>query len=100
MVLLFHTTQSALRAEEILLEEGLDVGVIPRPEGVPGGLCGIALDVSTARLADVDRLLSDEGVSYDLYAGAFSIEAPEAAPVLRGENDGGPLGSGEAGGRS
>lgn len=100
MVLLFHNTQSALRAEEILMEEGLDVDVIPRPEGVPGGLCGIALDVSTARLAEVDRLLSEEGVSYDLYAGAFSIEGSEAAPSLRDEDDGRPPGSEGAGVRS
>jgi hypothetical protein len=100
MVLLFHNTQSALRAEEILLEEGLDVDVIPRPEGVPGGLCGIALDVSTARLPEVDRLLSDEGVFYDLYAGAFSIEAPESAPTLRDEHDRRLPGPEGAGGRS
>jgi len=100
MVLLFHNTQSALRAEEILLEEGLDVDVVPRPEGVPGGLCGIALDVCTARLAEVDRLLADEGVSYDLYAGAFSVEGPESAPVRWGEDDPSVLESEDSGGRS
>lgn len=100
MVLLFHNTQAALRAEEILLEEGLDVDVIPRPEGVPGGLCGIALDVSTARLVEVDRLLSCEGVLYDLYAGAFSIEAPESTPAPCGEDDRCTPGPEGAGGRS
>lgn len=100
MVLLFHNTQSALRAEEILLEAGLDVDVIPRPEGVPGGLCGIALDVSTSRLVEVDRLLSREGVLYDLYAGAFSIEASESAPAPGDEDDRCIPGPEGAGGRS
>ncbi|HZK49409.1 MAG TPA: DUF3343 domain-containing protein [Thermoleophilia bacterium] len=88
MVLLFHNTQSALRAEEILLEAGLEVDVVPRPEGVPGGLCGIALDVSAARLAEVDRLLCADGVAYDLHVGGFGIEAQECAPVAAGEEDG------------
>ncbi|MHB8870269.1 MAG: putative Se/S carrier-like protein [Thermoleophilia bacterium] len=74
MVLLFLTTQSALQAEEILLEKGLTVDVVPRPEGAPGGLCGLALDVLTEELAEADYLLSHADVEFRLFEGGSPAE--------------------------
>jgi hypothetical protein len=71
MVLLFLTTQAALLAEEILLENGVAVDVVPRPEGAPGGLCGLALDVVAEEL---DYLLSEADVAFRLFDGSSSPE--------------------------
>lgn len=69
MVLLFSTTQSVLQAEQILLENGVEVDVVPRPEGAPGGLCGLALDVMTEELAEIDYLLSGADIEFRLFDG-------------------------------
>lgn len=74
MVLLFPTTQSVLRAEEILLDHGVEVDVVPRPEGAPGGLCGLALDVMTDELAEVDYLLSEADIEFRLFDGSSQPE--------------------------
>ncbi|MHB0980860.1 MAG: putative Se/S carrier-like protein [Thermoleophilia bacterium] len=74
MVLLFLTTQAALLAEEILLENGVAVDVVPRPEGAPGGLCGLALDVAAEELAEVDYLLSEADVAFRLFDSSSSPE--------------------------
>ena len=84
MVLLFLTTQSALQAEEILLENGLSVDVVPRPEGAPGGLCGLALDVATEELAEADYLLSEADVEFRLFDGRSPAE-PGSCDELRSE---------------
>lgn len=65
-IMLFMTTQAALRAEDALLGHGLPVDVIPKPLGVPG-LCGLALTVDAARLAEVERILCAEGVPFEVH---------------------------------
>jgi len=65
-ILLFVTTEAALRAEDALLEHSLRVDVIPKPPGV-SGLCGIALTVYDARLAEAEDILCAEGVSFEVY---------------------------------
>ncbi|GAB4261427.1 MAG: hypothetical protein Kow00122_18180 [Thermoleophilia bacterium] len=67
VVLLFMTTQAVLQAEEALLERGLAVDVIPRPEGVRG-LCGIALELAAGAFAEAAAVLQEEGVSFHVYA--------------------------------
>lgn len=82
MVLLFHTTQSALLAEEVLLENGLGVDVVPRPEGAPGGLCGLALDVPPEELAEADYLLTEADIAYRLFDGSAPPgPSPDEAPT-------------------
>jgi len=65
-ILLFMTTEAALRAEDALLEHGLQVDVIPKPPGV-SGLCGLALTVDEARRAKAEDILRAEGVPFEVY---------------------------------
>ena len=75
-ILLFMTTQAALRAEDLLFERGVDVDVVPRPPGLRG-LCGIALAVAEASFPDAVAWLEAERI-----------------PFFRHEGDGGGLGRG------
>lgn len=66
VILLFMTTQAVLQAEEVLLERGLAVDVIPRPDGVRG-LCGIALELAAGAFTEAAAVLQEEGVSFHVY---------------------------------
>lgn len=65
-VLLFLTTQAVLRAEDVLLEAGLEVDVVPKPEGVRG-LCGIALEVLACELRRAVSELEMSEIPFDVY---------------------------------
>lgn len=65
-ILLFMTTEAALRAEDALLGRGLPVDVIPKPPGVPG-LCGLALTVDEARFAEAEDILRAEDVPFEVF---------------------------------
>lgn len=66
LLLLFSTTQAALKAEELLLEAGLAVDVVPKPPGSQS-LCGIALQVEESELPTVMALLDEKRVGFYLY---------------------------------
>lgn len=65
-VLLFVTTEAALRAEDVLLGLGFVVDVVPKPPGL-SGLCGLALTVHEAVLAEVETILRLEDVPFTVY---------------------------------
>ncbi len=72
VILLFKTTQATLQAEETLLENGLSVDVIPRPEDLRG-LCGIALEVSGDQLQQTRALLQAGEISFYVYEPAGAV---------------------------
>jgi hypothetical protein len=81
-IVLFVTTEAALRAEDVLLQRGLQVDVIPKPPGV-SGLCGLALTVDEARLAEAEDILRAEGVPFEVYRPRVTegVVAPGSARV-------------------
>lgn len=62
------TTQAALRAEEALLDGGVEVTVVPKPPSL-AGLCGLALEIEDEALPYARVLLERERVPYDVYEG-------------------------------
>ena len=89
------TTEAALRAEDALLERGLQVDVIPKPPGV-SGLCGLALTVDEARLAEAEGVLRAEDVPFEVYSPRVteSVVAPGSERVYTAgsaSGGGGPL---------
>jgi Protein of unknown function (DUF3343). len=78
-VLLFVTTEAALRAEDVLLGLGFEVDVIPKPPGL-SGLCGLALTVEETVLAQAEGVLRLEDVQFSVYRpdvieGAVALDA-------------------------
>jgi hypothetical protein len=55
-VILFHTTSAVLRAEKILVHEGLTVKIVPTPREFSTD-CGIALRLDWSRTASAQALL-------------------------------------------
>ena len=55
-VILFHTTSAELRAEKILVQEGLTVKIVPTPREFSTD-CGIALRLDWSRTASAQALL-------------------------------------------
>ncbi len=62
-VLLFATTWAALRAEKVLLKEGLEVKLIPTPREYSSE-CGLALRFDWGQLEQVRNLLAGARVEY------------------------------------
>ena len=60
-VALFHSTQSAIRAEKALKEAGLEVKMIPTPRHLSSD-CGLALRFLWAQVAEVEATLSRHNV--------------------------------------
>jgi hypothetical protein len=85
-ILLFMTTEAALRAEDALLEGGMQVDVIPKPPGL-SGLCGLALTVDEGRLVEADGILGAEGVPFEVYRPRVteSVVAPDPERVYTAE---------------
>jgi hypothetical protein len=65
-VALFHTTTSALRAEKVLLKEGLAVKLIPTPRELSSD-CGIALRFEWDDRGQVEAGLSRAGVEFEIH---------------------------------
>ena len=57
-VVLFHTTSSVMRAEKLLLEEGLNIKLIPTPRQFSSD-CGIALCFDWQQHEKVKAVLDD-----------------------------------------
>jgi len=55
-VILFHTTSAVLRAEKILVQEGLTVKIVPTPREFSTD-CGIALRLDWSRTSSAQALL-------------------------------------------
>lgn len=94
-ILLFMTTEAALRAEDALLDHGLEVDVIPKPPGV-SGLCGLALSVNEDRLTEAEGILGAEGVPFEAYGPKVTegVVAPGSERVYTAgpaSGGGGPL---------
>jgi hypothetical protein len=68
-ILVFMTTTAALRAEDLLLERGLDVDVVPKPPGLRN-ICGIALAVAEGAACDAVAWLEADDIPFALYEGA------------------------------
>ncbi|MBU2600695.1 MAG: DUF3343 domain-containing protein [Actinobacteria bacterium] len=64
VILLFPTTQAVLKAEDLLLESGFAVDVIPRPAGTSGALCGIALALPAAFFVQAEKVLAAANVGF------------------------------------
>lgn len=65
-VFLFHTNTSALRAEKLLKQAGLDVKLIPTPRELSSD-CGVALQIEAGQSDAGERLLIDKGVECILH---------------------------------
>jgi len=61
------TTQACLRAEDALLEAGVEVTVVPKPPSLVG-LCGIALEVEDELSEQATSILTEEDIPFDVYA--------------------------------
>lgn len=60
---LFPTTTQVLWAEEVALEGGVPVEIVPAPAGHKK-LCGLALRTFKKRGPEVERLLEEEGIPF------------------------------------
>lgn len=60
-VVLFYTTSAAIRAEKVLLKNGLEVKLIPTPRELSSD-CGIALRFDWDQAETVSALLAAAGV--------------------------------------
>lgn len=102
VILLFPTTQAVLKAEDLLLEGGLEVDVIPRPAGTSGALCGIALELPAALFVVAEKMLAAESVAFTRHrpspGGRRRVRARRARRAAAGV--GSRLGAGVGPGRS
>jgi hypothetical protein len=60
-VVLFHTSSAAIRAEKILLKEGLAVKLIPTPREYSSD-CGIALRFDQSKATRIQEILASSHV--------------------------------------
>ncbi|MBC7264738.1 MAG: DUF3343 domain-containing protein [Chloroflexi bacterium] len=60
-VILFHSTQSAIKAERALAKSGLDARLIPTPRHLSSD-CGSALRFPWSEVEEVCQLLTEAGV--------------------------------------
>ena len=63
-VVLFHTTSSAMRAERLVIEEGLPIKLIPTPRQFSSD-CGIALRFDWSQLDHINQILETGNVEID-----------------------------------
>jgi len=63
-VVLFHSTSSAIRAESLALQAGIEVKLIPVPRRLSSD-CGVCLRVVSGDLDRVRQLLERSLVEYD-----------------------------------
>ena len=63
-VALFHTNSAVLRAEKVLLREGLKIKLIPVPRNLSSD-CGIAIRFDRSAETRVREILDAAGVSTD-----------------------------------
>lgn len=62
-VVLFHSTQGAIKAERVLLRAGFQVKLIPTPRQLSSD-CGTALRFDWANVDAVRAVLQEAGVEY------------------------------------
>ena len=60
---LFDSTTHVMWAEEVALEGGVPVEVVPAPKGVPD-VCGLALRTAAGHVATLEGILREEGIRY------------------------------------
>lgn len=65
-VFLFDTTHHALWAEDVARERAIPAEVIPAPADARAK-CGLALQCLPARTGDLERALTEEGVTFRRY---------------------------------
>ena len=66
-LVVFDTTHHALWAEEVARDKGIDVEVVPAPEGVDAK-CGMALEVVTEQYDDLKNALASESIPFKEYS--------------------------------
>ncbi len=66
-VVLFHTTSSALRAEKVLVKDGLDVKLVPTPRELSSD-CGIALRFPWDWREEVQARLGKLGMEFEIHS--------------------------------
>lgn len=59
----FPTTTHVIWAEEVALEKGIQVEIVPAPPGLKK-VCGLAIRTWAGRAADLETLLEDEGIPF------------------------------------
>ena len=62
-VISFESTHMAIKSEKILLEEGLEIRIIPVPRETTAS-CGLALKISTEDLSRVRKYLGENEIEY------------------------------------
>jgi len=60
---LFETTTQVMWAEEVAMEEGIPVEVVPAPSGVRN-LCGLALSTTVDQSGSLEGILGREGIPF------------------------------------
>lgn len=66
ILLTFENTHGAIEGEKVLIKEALNPRVMPLPPVVKSG-CGIALRLENTSLKKAEKVLSEEGISYNIY---------------------------------
>lgn len=59
----FDSTHAAMRAEDVVLDAGLDARLVPRPLPLGGARCGLALRAELQDEKDVRELLEREEIA-------------------------------------
>ena len=65
-IVLFHTTSSALRAEKLMKQAGLNVKLIPTPRELSSD-CGMALRFELCDRETVERVLVESAVDGEIH---------------------------------
>lgn len=79
-LLTFPTTHSALRAEKILGEQGMNFIIVPTPREISEG-CGLAIKCHSEDLSDIVQKLNNGGIELKDF---FQVEKqPEKNKITR-----------------
>lgn len=65
-VILFYSTQEAMKAEQLAKGNHLQVRIIPTPEKIFAS-CGFSLKYDLTEEAVVRQLFDDQGINYDTF---------------------------------
>jgi len=69
-VVIFHTTSAVMRAEKVLMNESLNIKLIPTPREISSD-CGIALRFDWDKEQNVKKILDEANIET---AGIYPIE--------------------------
>lgn len=71
----FSTTHDAMQAEQFLLDQKIEIRVMPLPQAIRSG-CGIALRSEVQDQKTVEAALTDQGIEFQVYFVDWSTGKP------------------------